>query len=206
MGKKRSKAASGPSSKIPRTTSSDLEARSTGPSPNFPPQIPSDNQAMSAGPSTEILRNSPSDVEAMVVEPPLKAASAGKKFPLDALSFIVDELSCKMKGRHWKYGDTDTALDGIISQIFVITLGAKYTIGGCPEALITNLTDFEKNMNVVKKRDPDFVKLLTQAVKENNEELWGRVVIHGTPPDLSWTGLPTAHLLILRGILHHTIS
>lgn len=33
-------------------------------------------------------------------------------------------------------------------------------------------------MNVAKNSDPDFVNLFRQAVKDDNEELWGRVLMH----------------------------
>jgi hypothetical protein len=151
---------------------------------------------MSAGPSTEIPPKSPSDVEAMVVDPPLVAASTGRAFTNDALSSIVVNVrkmqliakSCGM----WQDDGTYTALDGILPWISRDGLTFNDVAGSCPESLL-GIIEIQNNLNVAKKRDPDFIKLFRQALKENNEEFWGCVLTHGMLPDLRWTGLSTAH-------------
>lgn len=92
---------------------------------------------------------------------------------------------------HGQWQDDDTALSGILPWISGdgLTFGDAYgAVAGCPQSLL-RLRQLRNNLDVAKKRDPDFIKLFSRALKENNVEFWGRVLTHGMLPDLRWTGL-----------------
>jgi hypothetical protein len=197
MPRKRSKLGDGSPSQRPRKTKlktpSNLEPRSAGPSANFSRRAPSDDKAMSAGPSTKFPHNTPSDVKAMVVNP-LVPRSTGREFPNGALSAMVNALPRVLESGRWQDSGEDTAHDSILPQLFFAGIAAmKYYIDGCPQSLLSDAKQLQKNMNVAKNSDPEFVNLLRQAVKDNTEELWGCVLMHGIPPDPRWAALSTAH-------------
>ncbi|KAH9064243.1 hypothetical protein EDB87DRAFT_1599957 [Lactarius vividus] len=72
----------------------------------------------------------------------------------------------------------DTSFDSILWDIHVTVVGARDRVDGCPEGLLDDPDQFIVNVNVARKSDPGFVDSLRQAVKGNNGELCGPVLMH----------------------------
>ena len=134
---------------------------------------------MSVGPSIKSPHNTPSDGS------PSAPRSTGREFPNGALSAVIESLPGIIGDLQWPDNGDDTHFNIILNRLFYAAAATKFTRRG-PQSLLEDQAQFRKNVNVAKSSDPDFIKLLRQAVKDmdNNEELWGHILMHGTSPEL----------------------
>ena len=182
MPRKHSKLGDGSHSKQPRAPCkrpSSLKPRSAYPSAKNSHQSPSDERAMCVGPSTKSPHNTPSDGS------PSVPRSTGREFPNGALSAVIESLPGIIGDLQGLDNGDDTHFDITLNRLFYATAATKFTQRG-PQSLLEDQAQFRKNVNVAKSSDPDFIKLLRQAVMDtdNNEELWGHILMHGMSPEL----------------------
>ncbi len=158
---------SGPSSKVLRLGSSDVELMAVDPSVT-----------------------ASSDMELMAVDSPLVAASIGRDLPAEALKVVGNLIRDKLKEQK-KLDDstkgTDAAFQNFLSMVHSALFAASFLVGSFPRSFLDSVNQLSPKTirtNATKQRASGFVDMFKEAVNGNDWRLWGPVVSHGTFIDL----------------------
>ncbi len=153
---------SGPSSKVLRLGSSDVELMAVD-----PPSVAAS-----------------SDVEFMTVDASV-AASIGRGLPDEALVVLDNLIQGRLRKQKLDNGTKST--DMTFQDILSVVYSALFFTDNLPQSFLNSLHKVSletAKTNATKQRASGFVDMFREAVNGNDWRLWGLVVSHGTFIDI----------------------